>query len=70
MVTRTVLALGFRTFYLLAGLLAVVGMLLWLLSYTGHAQFGTYLQGMFWHSHEMFFGFVSSKYRYHFAVVR
>jgi uncharacterized protein involved in response to NO len=58
--TRTVLALGFRTFYLLAGLLAVVGMLLWLLSYTGHAQFGTYLQGMFWHSHEMFFGFVAA----------
>jgi uncharacterized protein involved in response to NO len=56
----TLLALGFRPFYLLAGLLAVVGMSLWLLSYTGNAQFGTYLQGVFWHSHEMLFGFVAA----------
>ena len=33
-------------------------MSLWLLTYTGKAQFGTYLQGVFWHSHEMFFGFI------------
>jgi len=52
------LALGFRPFYLLAASLAVVGMSLWLLTYTGKAQFGTYLQGVFWHSHEMFFGFI------------
>ena len=54
------LALGFRPFYLLAGLLAIAGMSLWLLSYTGNAQFGTYLQGVFWHSHEMVFGFIAA----------
>ena len=60
MQTRTLLALGFRPFYLLAGLTAVLGMSLWLLSYTGNAQFGTYLQGVFWHSHEMMFGFIAA----------
>ena len=54
----TLFALGFRPFYLLAGLMAVVGLLLWLMSYAGSAQFGTYLQGVFWHSHEMIFGFL------------
>jgi uncharacterized protein involved in response to NO len=53
-------ALGFRPFYLLAGLLAVAGMALWLLLYTGEASFGTYLQGMSWHSHEMVFGFLAA----------
>jgi len=33
---------------------------MWLLSYTGTAQFGTYLQGVFWHSHEMLFGFMAA----------
>jgi len=60
METRMLLALGFRPFYLLAALLAVVGMSLWLLSYTGTAQFGPYLQGVFWHSHEMLFGFLAA----------
>jgi uncharacterized protein involved in response to NO len=58
--TNTLFALGFRPFYLLAALLAVIGMSLWLLSYTGTAQFGTYLQGVFWHSHEMLFGFLAA----------
>ena len=60
MKTNTLFALGFRPFYLLAGLLAVIGMSLWLLSYTGTVQFGTYLQGVFWHSHEMLFGFLAA----------
>jgi len=58
--TNTLLALGFRPFYLLAGLLAVFGMSMWLMSYTGSAQFGSYLQGVFWHSHEMLFGFLAA----------
>jgi len=53
-------ALGFRPFYLLAGLMAVFGMSMWLMSYTGSAQFGSYLQGVFWHSHEMLFGFLAA----------
>lgn len=71
MLTKTILALGFRPFYLLAALLAVFGMALWLLSYTGTAQFGTYLQGVFWHSHEMFFGFlVAAMTGFLFTAVR
>jgi len=54
------LALGFRPFYLLAGLLAAAGVALWLRAYTGDAHFGTYLQGILWHSHEMLFGFVAA----------
>jgi len=55
--TRTLLALGFRPFYTLAALFGVVAIALWLVSFTGTAQFGGYLQGVFWHSHEMVFGF-------------
>jgi uncharacterized protein involved in response to NO len=60
LLTKYLFALGFRPFYLLAGLLAVLGMAGWLLSYTGNAQFGTYLQGVFWHGHEMMFGFIAA----------
>jgi len=60
MKTNTLLALGFRPFYLLATFMAVFGISLWLLSYTGTAQFGGYLQGVFWHSHEMLFGFLAA----------
>jgi len=51
------LALGFRPFYLLAGVFALVALPLWLASYTGLVQWGGYLRGMSWHSHEMVFGF-------------
>lgn len=53
----SLLRLGFRPFYLLAGLAAIAVIGLWLLAFTGHLQFGHYLQGVFWHSHEMVFGF-------------
>jgi len=51
------LSLGFRPFYALAAVFAVVAMGLWLMVSTGMAQFSTYLPGVFWHSHEMIFGF-------------
>jgi len=50
-------ALGFRPFYSLAAIFAVVSVLIWLLSYIGTFQAGAYLRGIFWHSHEMVFGF-------------
>jgi uncharacterized protein involved in response to NO len=53
----TLLNLGFRAFYSLAAVFAIVAMALWLMSFTGMAQFGGYLQGVMWHSHEMVFGF-------------
>ena len=52
------MALGFRPFYALAAVFAIVAILLWLVSFTGMAHFGGYLQGVFWHSHEMLFGFI------------
>lgn len=50
-------ALGFRPFYLLATIFAVVALLLWSLSFTGVFYVDGYLRGSFWHSHEMVFGF-------------
>lgn len=55
-----ILSLGFRPFYLLACLFAVIAMPLWLGLYLGGIQpFGT-VMGMSWHSHEMVFGFTSA----------
>ncbi|MCP4334111.1 MAG: NnrS family protein [Gammaproteobacteria bacterium] len=50
-------ALGFRPFYSLAAIFAAVSILFWLLSFTGVFSAGAYLRGIFWHSHEMVFGF-------------
>ena len=54
------LGLGFRPFYLLAAAFAVVAIGVWLMSFSGGLIFGAYLQGVFWHSHEMTFGFLSA----------
>lgn len=50
-------ALGFRPFYLLAGLFAVAAVAFWMLNFSGVYLAGGYLRGFFWHSHEMVFGF-------------
>ena len=50
-------ALGFRPFYLLAGLFAVLALPVWIATYTGILQWGGHMQGMSWHIHEMIFGF-------------
>ena len=55
---RNLLALGFRPFYLLASVFSVVAILLWLASLNGRLHLGAYLPGMFWHSHEMLFGYI------------
>lgn len=49
--------LGFRPFYLLAAGFAVVSIPLWLSSYFGKAPEFLHL-GLYWHMHEMVFGFV------------
>ena len=54
------LALGFRPFYLVAAMFAIVAIPAWLLSYAGRDVAGNYLQGMAWHSHEMIFGFAAA----------
>lgn len=51
------LGLGFRPFYLLAGLFAVFAIPLWVASYIGLLPLHGYLSGLAWHQHEMLFGF-------------
>ena len=55
-----VLALGFRPFFLLAGLLASLWLPIWLLNLHGLWILHGALQGPAWHAHEMLFGFVAA----------
>ena len=48
--------LGFRPFYLLAGIFASVSILLWIAEYAGGLPAG-YLHDPVWHAHEMLFGY-------------
>ena len=50
-------ALGFRPFFLCAGLAAVVLMAIWLLGYTKRDPLLTYYGSSGWHAHEMLFGY-------------
>ena len=53
----TLFSLGFRPFYLLAAIFAVLSVPTWMLFFFGGVQAGGYLRGVAWHSHEMIFGF-------------
>ncbi len=50
-------ALGFRPFFLLAGLFAVALVTLWVPAFVGGFVFNTYYGQIGWHSHEMVFGY-------------
>lgn len=50
-------ALGFRPFYLLAAIFAVLALPVWMSIYLGIFSPGGYLHGVAWHTHEMVFGF-------------
>jgi len=56
--------LGFRPFFLLAGLSAAILMAIWVLSYVNVIQLKSYygqgLLQMDWHSHEMLFGYAAA----------
>jgi uncharacterized protein involved in response to NO len=52
-----ILALGFRPFFLLAGLFAAGAVPLWLCIHQGYAEPVSYLPPTIWHGHEMVFGF-------------
>jgi len=52
-----ILTVGFRPFYLLAGLFAVAALPLWMGFYFDVIPAGGYLVGISWHTHEMLFGF-------------
>lgn len=53
-------ALGFRPFFLVASLSALLLILLWLIVLDGVTTASTYYPGVYWHSHEMLFGFVTA----------
>ena len=48
---------GFRPFFLGAGLMAIVAMVLWILALTIGLEVGGSYGGRYWHGHEMLFGF-------------
>jgi len=53
-------ALGFRPFFLLAMLAAVLLVTLWTLAYRGAISFDGYYGPLLWHAHEMTFGFAAA----------
>lgn len=54
------LALGFRPFFLVAGILAVLSLVAWLAVLFGHLAPPRYLAGSNWHAHEMLFGYTAA----------
>jgi len=56
----SLLALGFRPFFLGAGLVALLTMALWLSRLGGLLPGDAYLGGTAWHAHEMLFGYVGA----------
>ena len=51
---------GFRPFFLVAGLWAIVGILLWIPQYMGKLSVPTHLSPLDWHVHEMLYGYVAA----------
>ncbi len=49
--------LGFRPFFSLAGLSAVLLILLWMPFFSGHLALNSYFGAIGWHAHEMLFGY-------------
>ncbi len=56
----TPFALGFRPFFLCAGLAGVLLLAAWLCFLAGHLPANTYYGPIGWHSHEMLFGFTTA----------
>lgn len=54
------LALGFRPFFLLAGVWAVLALLLWLAMLQGAIPMNRYYDGTTWHGHELLFGYAAA----------
>ncbi|MCG7533456.1 NnrS family protein [Pseudoalteromonas sp. OOF1S-7] len=55
-----VLRLAFRPFFLLGGFFSCLALIVWGCVLSGTLQFTPYGHVLFWHSHEMLFGFVSA----------
>jgi uncharacterized protein involved in response to NO len=53
-------ALGFRPFFLLSGLFAILSVVLWVPTFAGWLPLNTYYGQIGWHSHEMIFGYAAA----------
>lgn len=58
--TLPLFRLAFRPLFLCGAAFSVLAMLLWSLTLAGGLAFRPYGGGLFWHSHEMLFGFVAA----------
>jgi uncharacterized protein involved in response to NO len=56
-ISRVLLALGFRPFFLFASIAAVMLMLVWLMTWHGALALNDYYDPLAWHAHEMLFGY-------------
>ena len=54
------LRLAFRPFFMLGALFSMLSVALWAVAYTGTLQLDVYGGALWWHMHEMLFGFVSA----------
>jgi uncharacterized protein involved in response to NO len=54
---NALLSIGFRPFFLLAALIAVINPIIWISTYLGHTSLNITTSSAFWHGHEMIFGF-------------
>jgi uncharacterized protein involved in response to NO len=59
-VRPALLAKGFRPFFLLAAALAAVSLPIWVVAFAASLDILAYLGPMYWHAHEMVFGFASA----------
>ncbi|TGN40446.1 NnrS family protein [Marinobacter confluentis] len=57
---RQLFAYPFRIFFLSMAILAIVAIPLWVLQVTGAIRLPLTMPGLFWHQHEMLFGFLSA----------
>ena len=53
-------ALGFRPFFLLSGLFAILSVALWVPTFAGWLPLNSYYGQIGWHSHEMIFGYTAA----------
>jgi uncharacterized protein involved in response to NO len=53
-------ALGFRPFFLLSGLFAILSITLWVPTFVGWLPLNSYYGQIGWHSHEMIFGYTAA----------
>jgi len=58
--TFSLFALGFRPFFLLASLLAIIAIALWIPYLFGYLSLSEYFTPLHWHAHEMLFGYATA----------